>query len=520
GNRIAFTTDGMTLISFSTLTNSVYFWDMTNLSVPPLMINAPAEDEQHLSFSLNGNLAVSPNGDFIATSNEDNATLLWNLENLSLPLELPRMGLPTFSTDGLTLATQEGNTIFLWNPYDLDQDPEILLGHESTVTGLAFSPDGLFLASSASLDECNIRLWELRNPYSSHSVLEGYTDGLNEVIFSPDGNTVAGACPDTVQVWNLVSLESPPVLLLSEVSGSGSGCAMAYSPDRETFATTGANDVILLWNLDDLSSPIDTLEGFEFVFDIAFHPDGSLLAAGGWDASVRLWNMNSLDDLPALFEKQNIAPNISVAFSPDGKTLAAASIHSLCLWNVADPSISKEILPGYDYKGEFVSLESASFIAFSPDGKTLASTNGYDGRVLLWDIDDLSATPNVLLGRDARSNQTNARNISIRLDGRLLAVRNGSISASIWRLDELNTLPIVLEGGVEDISFSPDSKTVATVSDSSGDVSLWIVDFDRLFEISCQVVGRNFTQIEWDTYFPGEDYRITCPQWPSLAEER
>jgi len=41
------------------------------------------------------------------------------------------------------------------------------------------------------------------------------------------------------------------------------------------------------------------------------------------------------------------------------------------------------------------------------------------------------------------------------------------------------------------------------------------VQLDGLVDVACSIVGRNLTQAEWQQYFPGEEYRITCPQWPA-----
>ncbi|HSG42202.1 MAG TPA: hypothetical protein VLA72_03520, partial [Anaerolineales bacterium] len=47
---------------------------------------------------------------------------------------------------------------------------------------------------------------------------------------------------------------------------------------------------------------------------------------------------------------------------------------------------------------------------------------------------------------------------------------------------------------------------------------LWNINTDYWLETACQVVGRNFTRIEWEQYFPNEEYRKTCEQWPLEPE--
>ncbi len=45
-------------------------------------------------------------------------------------------------------------------------------------------------------------------------------------------------------------------------------------------------------------------------------------------------------------------------------------------------------------------------------------------------------------------------------------------------------------------------------------IILWDVDPHSWLARACRIVGRNFTRQEWDTYFPDEPYRKTCPEWP------
>lgn len=83
--------------------------------------------------------------------------------------------------------------------------------------------------------------------------------------------------------------------------------------------------------------------------------------------------------------------------------------------------------------------------------------------------------------------------------------------------------PVALRGHddfINDLAFSSDGRWLATAS-RDGTARMWRVNLGELVQMTCTHAGRNLAWDEWQTYFPGEAYRPTCPQWgvhPSVPE--
>ena len=200
-----------------------------------------------------------------------------------------------------------------------------LEGHSESVSSVAFSPDGLTLAS-ASLDK-TIKLWNLQSQ-KPIATLAGHSNWVSSVAFSPDGLTLASASADkTIKLWNLQSQK--PIATLA--GHSGWVYSVAFSPDGLTLASASVDNTIKLWNLQS-QKPIATLVGHSsFVSSVAFSPDGLTLASASWDKTIKVWNLQSQKPIATLAGDSHWV--YSVAFSPDGKTLASASAdNTIKLW--------------------------------------------------------------------------------------------------------------------------------------------------------------------------------------------
>jgi WD40 repeat protein len=276
-----------------------------------------------------------------------------------------------FSPDGMTLASGSGDkTLRLWDA-QTGALKRILTGHSDVVYAVAFSPDGMRLVSG-SWDK-TIKLWDARTGALKRT-LTGHDQKVYSVAFSPDGSTLAsGSHDDTVRLW-----DAQTGALRRTLTGRTLVYSVVFSPDGMALV---CGDMIspTLWNLKTggLGRMLTGVRGL--VSSVAFSPDGQTLASTDTDGMVKLWDAQT-GTLKQALAGHN-APVLSVAFSPNGSTLASGSCDkTVRLWNVQTGAL-KWTLTGHS--------DWVYSVAFLPDGQTLAS-GSRDKTVRLWDIPESS----------------------------------------------------------------------------------------------------------------------------------
>jgi RNA polymerase sigma factor (sigma-70 family) len=291
-----------------------------------------------------------------------------------------------FSPDGKSLVAGT-NTSGGIRAYELATHKEIGLldGEPKTKYGCAaFSPDGKFLATSGG---SKVLIWDFADRRLLTS-FEAHPGGTRSLAFSPDSRTLASGGDDrTAKLWeagtwarrSTTIAEVEPVFVVA-FSPDGRVLAVATGEFREARAQR-----VTLYDYD-VSGAVKKRVGLDAgrrgpVWTLAFSPDGRTLASAAFEPQIKLWDSFTGRELATLRPEGGITTGGNwargLAFTADSKTLAAGqSDGTITLWDVASGR-QTQVLPGHE--------DHLFTVAVSPDGKTLAGASK-DGSVGLWDL--------------------------------------------------------------------------------------------------------------------------------------
>jgi WD40 repeat protein len=246
----------------------------------------------------------------------------------------------------------------------------------------AFAPDGRTVVTVSFQDQPV--LWNVANlskPVRITTLRTGDNSLLWGEAFSPDGQILAAAYTDRIYLWNVTDPARPKLLrsLAAPVAppapaACGQPCQapdpfyqgdIAFSPNGRLLATTVGRNQVALWNVADptRATRIATVTGTsDFIDALAFSPAGSLLAGISYDGTVTMFSLASPDrptrvaTMPTLPAAQLAADPCScssamytLAFAPDGRTLTAVASTSMPPHPITSPNAQTATLPIRDY---------------------------------------------------------------------------------------------------------------------------------------------------------------------------
>jgi len=378
---VRFSPDGKTIASGS-FDHSIRLWDVSK---------GTCTNTFHGHKGSVWSVCFSSDGQTIASSSHDSSVRLWNVQQGAcvkiLHGHISEVYSITFSPNDQTLVSAaQDSTVRFW---DVSKGVCVrtLQGHSSgalsvsispvclphTYRESAASPEGIDCILATGSSDGLVRLWDIASGYST-KILQGHTDWVWSVSFSPDGSILASGSDDnSIKLWDVIS----GYCITTINDHSGGVISVTFSPDGQTLASASRDMSVKLWDIYQHKC-IKTLVGHtDAIWSVSFSPDGNTLATGSGDCLVKLWDVRegkSITTLPGHTDGV-----WSVSFSQDGKILASGSVdNSIRLWDTSNFTCVK-VLQEH--------TSTVWSVSFSPDGCILASASS-DQTIRLWDINN------------------------------------------------------------------------------------------------------------------------------------
>lgn len=489
-------------------------------------------------------IAFSPNSEYIATVGSGKTVGVWETTSGKQVTELGdhknTVVAVAFSPNSEYLVTASLDGIVrLWHKWKTKDSKPIELKHEGAVTAVTFSPDGKYLATASS--DNTGRVWEITSAEITSAEITSpikaaafmiHKDGVNAVVFSPDGKYVAtGSLDGTARLWE-ISGDRPFKFMVHKDTVK----SVAFSQDKDSkyLATASNENIVRIWGTNT-SEKLYDLPHQEPVTDVAFSPNNKYLATVSNNKDIHVWERtnnkkNLFVQKPYLLQHQ--ANVNAIVFSPDSNYIATASLdgnariweitngkrlcempHKGSVTNVTFSSDGEDLATASRdniarvwrkwnhtcVKVKPVELQHTAFVeavAFSPNGKYLV-TGGRDSTARVWEIDKKPLEPLVKLHNRG---PVTAVTFSPSNSNEYLATLSNDNTVRVWRDWKTNrskaTFEIEHETPLTTMHFSHDGKYLATAS-TDGTACVWE---ESSSEKTCVQTGEHLVAMDfsWD----------------------
>jgi WD40 repeat protein len=444
---------------------SVKLWNANTGQVVQTLIDAQ-DPQAHWIVAL----AVSRDGGCVASSGLESSDIsLWHLAH---PHQRQTLighrhwvcALAFSPTADLLASGSDDCTIKLWH-WPTARCLATLTGHTHPIRALAFSPDGRTLASSGN--DCALKLWQIpamvdasvwAEAVPCQTIAQAHRGNVRSLVFEPSGQTlVSGGEDGLIKLWDVLTQQCVKTLHGHQAVVR----SLATDSTHGWIASGGDDQTLRLWH-SQTGQCLKILQGYAcFILGVALasHRDSILLASSSADHTVILWDLATQQPRHTLLGHRNWV--WSVAFSPDGEIVASASFdRTVKLWQTQTGQCL-HTLQGHSHW--------VWAVAFDPSGKVLASSSS-DGYIILWQV----ATGNRIGTIQAGANHV--LSLAFHPTGDCLASSDDSGTIKLWHPTTGDCLQVLQAhpARIGAIAFSPDGAWLASGS-SDRTLKLWSV---------------------------------------------
>ena len=390
---------------------SIRYWETSTLEEissdhlnlgSPVTFLAFTSDDHHLLAGIENQGLGSVDQSLRLLSRRTGQPIAWTEGHVDRVRQL------AFNANGSRLVSLAAdNSIRVWNSERGELITRIT-GHRGVIQCIATSPDGSLLASSGA--DNTVRIWEVETTreFTSPRIFESTVGG---VAFDPSGEILATATKDQIQFWKvekskLVAADRKTI----EIDGESlQGRTLAFGPAGSLIACATTRGGIFLWSAETGERVADLrVGGTKPVVGIQFSADGTKLAVHADDYQAFVYDLTD-PKTPQKIATVHQNEMRSLVFSPGGDLLVSGGYDpTVILWDV---STSRQICQIEGHHGGIDSL------AFAPDGQTLASSSS--GAVYAWKVNNGGRTmihARSLSGKDAPWDDIDSLLISFAFD--------------------------------------------------------------------------------------------------------